>query len=156
MFRRAAGQLIFSAALVFFGLSAEAQVKFEPGEINLRGTLILKKKQPPTLVINSGNRAMKSFLLNHKELDKQLKDYVSGTKVEVCMNMTEVESKLSGELLKIRPLAPNEGILTYTGTLKGCKTSKGCKEFGKSMEASLLGDTAEMKDSPTDYFGCLP
>jgi hypothetical protein len=155
MFRRAVSQLTVFVA-VFISMSiAYAQVEFENGEINLRGTLILKTKQPPTLVVNSGNRAMKSFELKPDEKNRLLSEYTSGTKVEVCMNVTEVKNKLQAELIKIRPLAPNEGVLVYTGKIKGCAKSKGCKEFGKTIEASLLGENAEIKEPQTDYFGCL-
>jgi hypothetical protein len=144
---------------MIISVQASAQVRFEKGEINLRGTLIFDKKlKEPRLTVNSGNRAMKSFELESGKISELLKNYKSGTKVEVCMDMKEAgsEGKLRAELLKIRPLAPNEAVLVYTGTLKGCASQKGCKEFGKNIESSLLGDSAQLQDQPSDYFGCLP
>lgn len=156
MFRRTLSALVLTTIISF---PVFAQVRFEKGEINLRGTLIFNKKQKePRLTVNAGNRAMKSFELSSDKISELLKNYKSGTKVEVCMDMKEPNSdgKLKAELLRIRPLAPNEAVLVYTGTLKGCAPQKGCKEFGKNIESSLLGDSAQLQDQPSDYFGCLP
>ena len=142
-----------------FSQMAWSQVNFGEGEINLRGTLIFENKfKNARLTVNSGNRAMKSFQLDSDKLSELLKLYKSGTKIEACINMKEQfdGGKLKADLLKLRPLGPDEAVLVYTGQLKGCAATKGCKEFGKPIESSLLGSTALAKDQGQDYFGCLP
>lgn len=144
--------LIFSAPLL-------AQVNFGEGEINLTGTLIFEKKiKNARLAVNSGNRAMKSFQLNSDKLQELLKLYKSGTKIEACIDMKEQldGGKLQADLIKLRPLGPDEAVLVYTGKIKGCAPTKGCKEFGKNIQSSLLGSTALAKNQGQDYFGCLP
>jgi hypothetical protein len=158
MFRRTACALTVLTTLVFSQFTF-AQVNFGEGEINLRGTLIFEKKfKNARLTVNSGNRAMKSFQLNSGKLSELLKLFKSGTKVEACIDMKEQldGGKLKADLLKLRPLGPDEAVLVYTGKIKGCPATKGCKEFGKTIESSLLGDSAKLQDQAQDYFGCLP
>lgn len=157
MFRRTLGALI--ASILLFSLPLLAQVNFGEGEINLRGTLIFEKKfKNARLSVNSGNRAMKSFQLSSDKLQELLKLYKSGTKIEACIDMKEQldGGKLKAELIKLRPLGPDEAVLVYSGKIKGCAPTKGCREFGKNIESSLLGSTALVKDQSQDYFGCLP
>lgn len=156
MFRRTIGALV---ATLLFSIPIFAQVNFGEGEINLTGTLIFEKKfKNARLAVNSGNRAMKSFQLNSDKLQELLKLYKSGTKIEACIDMKEQldGGKLKADLIKLRPLGPDEAVLVYTGKIKGCAPTKGCKEFGKSIQNSLLGSSALAKDQGQDYFGCLP
>lgn len=158
MFRRTISALILIVS-IFSSSGVYAQVNFGTGEINLRGTLIFQKKfKNARLTVNSGNRAMKSFQLNSDKLQELLKLYKSGTKIEACIDMKEQldGGKLKADLLKLRPLGPDEAVLVYTGKIKGCAPTKGCKEFGKTIESSLLGDSAQVQDQGQDYFGCLP
>lgn len=157
MFRRTTVALITLILLCSSPLMA--QVNFGEGEINLTGTLVFERKMKNArLVVNSGNRAMKSFQLNSDKLQEQLKLYKSGTKIEACINMKEQfdGGKLKADLIKLRPLAPDEAVLEYTGKIKGCAATKGCKEYGKNIQSSLLASTALVKDQGQDYFGCLP
>ena len=158
MFRRTLSAIVLVSS-VLLSATALAQVNFGTGEINLRGTLIFEKKfKNARLAVNSGNRAMKSFQLNADKLQELLKLYKSGTKIEACIDMKEQldGGKLKADLLKLRPLGPDEAVLVYTGKIKGCAVSKGCKEFGKTIESSLLGESAKIQDQGQDYFGCMP
>ena len=116
--------------------TAFSQVQFSSGETILRGTL-LKNESPARLVLNPGTRAMKTIDLTG--LEAELKNYHSGTKVEICarLNLAAQKINLQAELKKIRPLAPNEALMIYTGDVKNC----GCGNFGKYFESPLTGES---------------
>ena len=115
---------------------AFSQVQFSSGETLLRGTLV-KNDSLVRLVLNPRTRAMKT--LDLAGLEAELKSYPSGTKVEICARLDLAAQKinLQGELKKIRPLAPNEATLIYTGDVKNC----GCGNFGKFFESPLTGES---------------
>lgn len=138
MFRRTLGAVMLA---LLFTLTARAQLQLEAGEMHLRGILSRDSQKKEYLVLNEKTRAMKTLTLVSSITETKLADYPSGTAVEVCLALqaeNEEESNQRAEVLKIRPLGPDEAVLIYTGVVKSCKPNKGCSDFGQYLEAPMF------------------
>ena len=93
---------------------------------------------------------MKSFILSSSDFEKTIKAYKSGAKIEACINIKSD----TAELVKLRPLGPKEAVFIYSGTIKACPATKGCKNFDKSIEEQIHSDSAGAADLSDDYFSC--
>lgn len=149
MFRRA-----LVLVTILFSLNSFAQFSMGSGEVSLRGTLV-QAKDASHLIVNPKTRAMYVFDLDASQIP-EMKKYKSGTKIEVCLQVKEKgkAANTPAEVLKIRPLDPNEAYILYSGKLSGCAKGKGCQNFGKKLPAPALGESIPMGELPADFLKC--
>lgn len=146
----------FLIILFILNVKAHAQVLFESGEVNLRGTLIFSNSKDARLVVNAGTRSMFSFDLSTSNYNKIIKPYKSGTLVDICLDIKSDNKKSNrqAQILKIRPLGPTEAVILYSGTIKACSRRQGCQHFEKVIEGSILAESIGMDQLDENYFNC--